>query len=150
MQIRQVQPHGPYILGGYSGGGLTAWEVARLLEEAGEAVARVFLLDTPMPMRPVVTRQDKALMKLIELRRNGPRYFIEWFAKRRAWNIEQKRKREAGPHVAHATEMHIEGIGECLPFGAAKVASDAAVRACGAIPPAAGSEMESHRRALGL
>ena len=46
---------------------MTAWEVARLLEEAGEAVARVFLLDTPMPMRPVVTRQDKALIKLIEL-----------------------------------------------------------------------------------
>ena len=109
-EIRQVQPRGPYILGGYSGGGLTAWEVARLLEEAGEAVARVFLLDTPMPMRPVVTRQDKALIKLIELRRNGPRYFIEWFAKRRAWNIEQKRKREAGPHVAHATEMHYEEL----------------------------------------
>ena len=38
------------------------------------------------------------------------RYFIEWFAKRRAWNIEQKRKREAGPHIAHATEMHYEEL----------------------------------------
>ena len=37
-EIQQVQPHGPYILGGYSGGGLTAWEVARLLEAAGAVV----------------------------------------------------------------------------------------------------------------
>lgn len=109
-EIIQVQPHGPYLLGGYSGGGLTAWEVARLLEAQGEKVDLVFLLDTPMPMRPVVSKLDKAMIKLIEMKRKGPAYLIEWFTRRRAWKLDQKRRREAGPHIAHATEFHYEEL----------------------------------------
>lgn len=52
-EMRQVQPHGPYLVGGFSGGGLIAWEIARQLEEAGETVAATVLLDTPLPLRPV-------------------------------------------------------------------------------------------------
>ena len=48
-RIRAVQPHGPYLLAGYSMGGLTAIEIARLLIEAGEAVSLVALLDTSLP-----------------------------------------------------------------------------------------------------
>jgi acyl-coenzyme A synthetase/AMP-(fatty) acid ligase/thioesterase domain-containing protein/acyl carrier protein len=44
--IRAVQPHGPYRLGGYSSGGLIAFEMARMLERAGETVASLILLDT--------------------------------------------------------------------------------------------------------
>ncbi len=44
--IRRVQPHGPYTLGGWSFGGFVAFEMARLLREAGEEVANLFLLDT--------------------------------------------------------------------------------------------------------
>ncbi len=44
--IRAVQPHGPYYIAGYSVGGLTAVEIARLLLQAGETVALVALLDT--------------------------------------------------------------------------------------------------------
>ena len=40
--MRQVQPKGPYMLGGFSGGGLTAWEMARQLKEAGEEVSLWF------------------------------------------------------------------------------------------------------------
>lgn len=42
--IRQVQPTGPYLLAGYSFGGLVAWEMACQL---GGEVALVALLDTP-------------------------------------------------------------------------------------------------------
>jgi hypothetical protein len=35
-EMRQVQPQGPYLLGGFSGGGLIAWEMARQLQAAGE------------------------------------------------------------------------------------------------------------------
>jgi len=45
-QIRAVQPKGPYHLGGFSFGGLVAFEMARLLEAAGEAVATLVLLDS--------------------------------------------------------------------------------------------------------
>ena len=33
-----MQPYGPYVLGGYSGGGLVAYEMARQLVAAGERV----------------------------------------------------------------------------------------------------------------
>ncbi|KAF9557502.1 hypothetical protein EC968_007609 [Mortierella alpina] len=45
-QIRQVQPHGPYHLLGYSFGGLVAHTMASYLEKQGERVALVALMDT--------------------------------------------------------------------------------------------------------
>ncbi|WP_164860673.1 amino acid adenylation domain-containing protein [Rhodococcus sp. X156] len=47
--IRDVQPHGPYLLAGFSVGGLVAYELARRLSEAGEQVQWVGLLDAPAP-----------------------------------------------------------------------------------------------------
>jgi thioesterase domain-containing protein/acyl carrier protein len=44
-RIRQVQEHGPYLLMGHSVGGLVAFECARRLLAAGEAVPGVILLD---------------------------------------------------------------------------------------------------------
>ena len=44
--LRRLQPAGPYALLGYSFGGLVAYEMARLLHEAGEEVEIVGLLDT--------------------------------------------------------------------------------------------------------
>jgi acyl carrier protein len=44
--IRAVAPHGPYLLAGYSFGGLVAFEMARQLVQAGDEVALLALLDT--------------------------------------------------------------------------------------------------------
>ena len=53
-EIRTVQPEGPYFLGGYSMGGLIAYEMAQQLSAKGEEVALVALLDTyPGSMKPV-------------------------------------------------------------------------------------------------
>jgi thioesterase domain-containing protein/acyl carrier protein len=41
--IRGVRPHGPYVLGGYSGGGVVAYEMAQRLLAAGERVHLAFL-----------------------------------------------------------------------------------------------------------
>jgi acyl transferase domain-containing protein/thioesterase domain-containing protein len=84
-EMRQVQAHGPYLVGGFSGGGLTAWEIARQLEAAGEEVALLVLLDTPLPRRPFLSRPDKAMIKLAELRRKGPGYLAEWWRARKEW-----------------------------------------------------------------
>ncbi|MDB4906555.1 MAG: non-ribosomal peptide synthetase [Gemmatimonadetes bacterium] len=46
QHVRDVQQHGPYRLGGSSVGGSVALEMARLLEESGEQVSLVALLDT--------------------------------------------------------------------------------------------------------
>ncbi|RKI48186.1 alpha/beta fold hydrolase, partial [Corallococcus sp. AB049A] len=47
--IRTVQPHGPYQLGGWSLGGLVAYEMARRLRDAGEAVDLLALIDAYVP-----------------------------------------------------------------------------------------------------
>ncbi len=89
-ELRQIQPSGPYLLGGFSGGGLTAWEMGRQLRAAGEEVALVALLDTPMPVPPVPSRADRAAIKLAELRQHGPRFLLDWLRRRREWQRAQK------------------------------------------------------------
>lgn len=47
--MRQLQPTGPYYLGGWSFGGLVAFEMALQLQAAGERVALLVIFDTPAP-----------------------------------------------------------------------------------------------------
>jgi thioesterase domain-containing protein/acyl carrier protein len=47
--MRAVQPTGPYMLGGWSFGGLVAFEMAQQLQDSGEEVALLALLDTMLP-----------------------------------------------------------------------------------------------------
>nr|WP_276320257.1 thioesterase domain-containing protein [Corallococcus coralloides] len=47
--VRGVQPHGPYHLGGWSLGGVIAYEMAHQLREAGEAVELVAMIDSYVP-----------------------------------------------------------------------------------------------------
>jgi thioesterase domain-containing protein len=47
--VREVQPEGPYLLGGWSLGGTVAFEMARQLEASGETVERVILIDSYAP-----------------------------------------------------------------------------------------------------
>lgn len=48
--IRTVQPTGPYKVGGYSFGGLVAFEIAQQLVRAGETVSRLVILGTDVPI----------------------------------------------------------------------------------------------------
>lgn len=47
--VLYLQPHGPYHLAGHSSGGRVAFEMARQLEQFGETVAWVAILDTGAP-----------------------------------------------------------------------------------------------------
>ena len=44
-KMQTVQPHGPYLVGGMCAGGVIAFEIARQLQEQGEPVAMVALID---------------------------------------------------------------------------------------------------------
>lgn len=48
--IRMVQPEGPYLLGGYSFGGIVAFEMAQQLTRAGQEVDSLILIDTVSPL----------------------------------------------------------------------------------------------------
>lgn len=54
-----LQPEGPYFLGGYSFGGMVAYEMAQHLQHAGQQVALLALFDTPGPgyRRPSATER---------------------------------------------------------------------------------------------
>ncbi len=49
-EMRELQPHGPYLLAGNCVGGIVAYEMAQQLRRAGEQVALVALLDTSCPL----------------------------------------------------------------------------------------------------
>ncbi len=48
-EVREIQPRGPYFLGGFSFGGLLAFEMAKRLVAAGETVALLALFDPTSP-----------------------------------------------------------------------------------------------------
>lgn len=45
-ELQSVKPHGPYVIGGFSFGGVVAYEMAHQLIEAGEDIAGLILLDS--------------------------------------------------------------------------------------------------------
>ncbi|MHB1423438.1 MAG: amino acid adenylation domain-containing protein, partial [Gemmataceae bacterium] len=47
--IRSVQPQGPYHLGGWSMGGVVAYEMAQQLRQRGQSIGLLALLDTTIP-----------------------------------------------------------------------------------------------------
>lgn len=61
--LQAVQPEGPYQLGGWSFGGLVAYEMARQLTAQGHEVALLALLDSWAPTpEPLPTIDDTALL----------------------------------------------------------------------------------------
>lgn len=50
-EVQRRQPTGPYRLGGWSAGGVVAYEVAWQLIAEGETIDRLILLDSPCPLR---------------------------------------------------------------------------------------------------
>ncbi|WOD37580.1 non-ribosomal peptide synthetase [Nodosilinea sp. E11] len=62
--IQTLQPHGPYYLGGWSFGGLVAFEMAQQLTQAGETVELLAILDTTAPCtKPSFYQSFKFLAK---------------------------------------------------------------------------------------
>ena len=94
-ELRQVQPAGPYLLGGFSGGGLTAYEMARQLGAAGEEVAMLVMLDTPLPLREPVGRKDRLMIRLGELREGGAGFLWKWLRDRVAYEFQRRSKARA-------------------------------------------------------
>jgi thioesterase domain-containing protein/acyl carrier protein len=67
-QIRCVWPDGPYILTGWSFGGVMAFEVARQLEAQGAKVPLVMLLDSRLPGLVVRKRSTREIIEFFRHR----------------------------------------------------------------------------------
>jgi thioesterase domain-containing protein len=75
--VRQTQPHGPYILIGYSFGGLIALEMARRLSCDGEKIALLAMLDSYPDRRQIPLGQQARLVFRLAMTR------ASWFRRRR-------------------------------------------------------------------
>ncbi|MBM2840175.1 MAG: acyl-CoA synthetase (AMP-forming)/AMP-acid ligase [Bacteroidetes bacterium] len=57
-EMRAVQPHGPYFLGGYCFGGVVSFEMANQLAALGESIAFLALIEnTPPDFAPLASRE---------------------------------------------------------------------------------------------
>ncbi|MCP4213306.1 MAG: hypothetical protein GY765_01560, partial [bacterium] len=52
-KITTIQPEGPYYIAGWSLGGLAAFEMVRQMEQAGESIALLALIDTESPKKKI-------------------------------------------------------------------------------------------------
>jgi acyl transferase domain-containing protein/thioesterase domain-containing protein len=93
-EIRQVQPHGPYFLGGFSGGGLSAFEMAHQLRDVGEQIGVLIMLDSIPPRLPPINNKDRIMVHLLRLRQSGPRYVTDWAKRRVEWEMRRFKNRE--------------------------------------------------------
>ncbi len=62
--LRAVQPEGPYLLGGFCNGGLTAYEMARQLQSQGERVDLLVLMDAVPPRTQAICSAIKRYGKM--------------------------------------------------------------------------------------
>jgi thioesterase domain-containing protein len=74
-EIRTLRPHGPYLLAGYSGGGIVAFEMAQQLKALGEEVPLLVFFDTYHPQMPI--RAVTLSRRLLRLRKKGFAYVKE-------------------------------------------------------------------------
>ncbi len=82
QEIRRVQPHGPYHLSGYSGGGIIAYEMALQLTGQGESVGSLAFLDSPAPVLPTRSGAERLTLHAERLKEEGLLY-LTGTAKRR-------------------------------------------------------------------
>ncbi len=104
-EIRAIAPMGPYLISGYSGGGIVAFEIARRLEESGERVGLLAFIDTFHPQMPVARISMGS--RLQRLRSEGLAYVREV--------IERRQKRAADAAADRAIATHL-AAGEPIPF----------------------------------
>jgi thioesterase domain-containing protein len=69
-ELRAVQPAGPYRLGGWSMGGVVAFEMARRLRAAGEEVEMLALIDSVLPAAGANAQGEHAWERLADFARH--------------------------------------------------------------------------------
>jgi thioesterase domain-containing protein len=126
--IKALQPHGPYILVGYSLGGLVALETARHLAETGESIALLVMIDSYPSLRYAPLAQRLGVVS-----RTARHY-----ASRKLWTPGSKT-------IAHANRRSGQGLDTVeSPIGFAPVRTSVGI----AFTPAMRRVQEAAVRAL--
>jgi thioesterase domain-containing protein/acyl carrier protein len=114
-EVRRVQPAGPYLLGGFSGGGLVAFEMARRLRDAGEQVQALILLDTPIREPNRFSTFNKIEMWLPGLRKEGLGFLTRKFRERRQWKRElAERDAARAAETSRSSQFQSQRVGDAF------------------------------------
>ncbi len=87
--IRALQPHGPYYLGGFSIGGVLAYEVAQRLIAAGEQIGLLAMLDCALPGRGWKHLKAGIVRRARMIRREGFQHFAHLYRQVRVLKASQ-------------------------------------------------------------
>jgi thioesterase domain-containing protein/acyl carrier protein len=106
--IRGVQAHGPYYLGGYCFGGVVAYEMARQLDEQGERVALVALMDSAPPRRHLGIQASRPAHRIQNFLRNLPPWIYEFLRSGEVEIVLRRKLRLAGKKIAGTLGRPVE------------------------------------------
>jgi acetoacetyl-CoA synthetase len=104
--IRQLQPHGPYLLAGYSLGGLITFEIARQLTAAGEKVALLAMLDAYPDIRYLSFAQRARLMTRLVTRRASTAMRLP-VGEALSLIVRPSRRRSTAPRVSYQLPVDV-------------------------------------------
>jgi thioesterase domain-containing protein/acyl carrier protein len=63
--IKQRQPDGPYLIGGWSFGGILAYEVARIMENSGDSISGLVMIDSYLPVKTNATDDHDLFLNFV-------------------------------------------------------------------------------------
>jgi amino acid adenylation domain-containing protein len=92
--IRQLVPNGPYFVGGFSSGGVAAYELAQQLLRIGEDVAVLVFFDTINPLGCDRSLRDRLLRHYSGARKAGAGYLVN--------RLKSRLQRDVGRVRLHA------------------------------------------------
>ena len=101
-EIKRRQPEGPYIVGGWSAGGVIAYAVAQAILAAGEQVEKLILLDSPCPVElpPLPARFHLFCNEIGLLGTGDPSKTPKWLIPHFAATIRQLSAYDPKPTIA--------------------------------------------------
>ncbi|OUL35844.1 hypothetical protein BV372_09645 [Nostoc sp. T09] len=90
QEIRKIQPHGPYYLGGYSLGGIITFEIAQQLQAQGEKIALLAIFDMSAPgyAKPTANSGNSLFLHVRNLLSLNLKEQINYVWARVAWHLE--------------------------------------------------------------
>jgi len=151
--IRGVQPAGPYLLGGWSMGGMIALEMAQQLATEGEQTDLVVMLDSYLPDRDRISRgmDDAQIMRWISARLGFSLEDMESLPSDEQWEfvLEQARAARLVPAevgvaqlrgLAQVCKSHLESLANYVPQRYAE--RIVVLRAAGGVEPSGNAVTE--------
>jgi thioesterase domain-containing protein/acyl carrier protein len=120
QEIQNIQPEGPYFLGGLHIGAFVAFEMAQQLQKQGQTVQLLVLLDTRMRN---LSRQERVFRNLGNLLQLGPKYVFDAVKGRIRWitgGIRRKLKKIKTANYKSSSKQSDSQTQPSLPKGLQK------------------------------